>query len=757
MPIAIRPVTYSFSLPKTDVKKNHSTNPIYKNEISFGSLEAASAIEAQALSGVRKNLISTDKTRLGANFNKETNTIDFKLASVNAQRVFLSIFDEPKGKEAILNIPMAKQEGSNIWETSVPLDKLNDGKEPVYYGYRVFGPNWQYSENFFDEEGKINDPSSGFCSLVDENGNRYNPNKLAFDPYTRELSHLPSDNPQGEEAFFTNENNYLEDNAKYAPKSVFVINKDTVIPKAKSRALSDEIIGEVHIKDLSINEDVDGAGTYLGAKNMAAKLKNMGFTMIEFLPLTEFDDKEGGGNYWGYMPLGYFAPAKKYSNDKSAGGALKEFREMVKAFHKEDLKVCMDIVFNHTGEAGLKNNDINNAKQSGFSLIDNQMYYKQKAGKYNSNSGCGNDMNVAQDEVMQFVADSVAYWAHQGVDAFRFDLAAGLMDIDPTDKVYYDANRSLVGKMSTLLKERGIKVLEPNQKGDGIYLIAEPWTCGGDNSYQLGRFPKEWAQWNDIARESIKRDSTFPFTLTPRALRNVLEGSYDVLGGGDKSINYAYSHDGFNLNDGNSYQSPPDCWHFATNYSGNTQRQESAMKKQIALTLLSKGTPMLQVGDIIAHSKGGDDNSYNKDNDTNYLDFSKIRNLDTRKGRIYDFSRKMIEFRKEHPELRYGVFNKDIQYFKPDGSYAQNWDNSYWDNVNSNIMCFKISDGSDIFISTSSDEHYIDVKLPNPKQGKTWHLVCDTSREKSFVEHEEKIPSNNYIQAPHSLLIFEER
>ena len=175
------------------------------------------------------------------------------------------------------------------------------------------------------------------------------------------------------------------------------------------------------------------------------------------------------------------------------------------------------------------------------------------------------------------------------------------MDTDTSEKVYYGANRSLVGRLSGLLKERGVKVLEPHQKGDGIYLIAEPWTCGGDNSYQLGRFPQEGAQWNDIARESIKRDSTFPFTLTPRALRNVLEGSYDVLGGGDKSINYAYSHDGFNLNDANSYQSPQGCWHFATDYGKDEKRQESAMKKQIALTLLSKGTPMLQVGDVIAH------------------------------------------------------------------------------------------------------------------------------------------------------------
>ncbi len=751
MPLTIKPVTFNIQIkPKKYTNNTYSSNPLNYSDVSFGSLRVSNAIKAQALSSTKRSIITNSKTRLGANYNKELNAVDFKLASKNATAVTLCIFDSPKGEDAKMNITMIKKEGSDIWETSIPLDILGGKNKPVYYAYRVFGPNWQYSSNY------QKDKSAGFKSLFDENGNRFNPNKLAFDPYSKELSHLPSDNPQGEGAFVISKDNYLEDKAKYAPKSVFTIENETLIPKASSRPLTDEIIGEVHIKDLSINEDVDGAGTYLGAKNMAKKLKNMGFTMIEFLPLTEFDDKQSGGNYWGYMPLGYFAPAKKYSSDKTPGGALREFREMIKAFHKEDLKVCMDVVYNHTGEAGLSDNDPNRAKQTSFSLIDNQMYYKQKAGIYNSNSGCGNDMNVAQEEVMNFIADSVAFWAHQGVDAFRFDLAVGLMDIDKSEKVFYDSARSLIGKLSSMLKDRGIKVLEPNQKGEGIYLIAEPWTCGGDNSYQLGRFPDEWAQWNDIARETIKKDSTFPFTLTPRALKNVLEGSFDVLGSGNKSINYAYSHDGFSLNDGNSYKSPPNCWHYSTDFGGDTRRQENAMKKQIALTLLSKGTPMLQVGDIIAHSKGGNDNSYNKDDDTNHLNFSKMRNLDTRKGRIYDFAKKMIEFRKKHVELRDGFFNKNIQYFKPDGSYAQAWDKGYWDNVNSNIICYKVADGSNLFFSTSSDEHYIDVKLPPAKQGRSWHLVCDTSREQPFVEGDEKI-DYNYVQAPHSLLIFEER
>ena len=530
MPLAISPVMYSYNT--RHVKSLHNNTTINSNSsanISFTSLDSSGAVAARALSNPGQSMITNSKTRLGANYNKNANSIDFKLASDNATDVVLCIFDKPKGEDAKLNVRMTKNKNNGIWEASIPTNLIDGIKNPVYYGYRVFGPNWEYSK----------DKTQGFKTLVDEEGNRFNPNKLAFDPYSKELSHLPSDNPLGEDAFIVNKDNCFEDNAKYAPKSVFKIQKETLIPRASARKLTDEIIGEVHIKDLSINEDVEGAGTYLGAKNMAKKLKEMGFTMIEFLPLTEFDDKQNGANYWGYMPLGYFAPAKKYSSDKSAGGALKEFREMIKEFHKNDLKVCMDVVYNHTGEAGLVNNDVNQARQTSFSLIDNQMYYKQKAGVYNLNSGCGNDMNVAQDEVMNMIADSVAYWAHQGVDAFRFDLAAGLMDINKSEKVSYDASRSLVGKLSSMLKERGVKVLEPNEKGNGIYLIAEPWTCGGENTYQLGKFPDEWAQWNDIARELIRRDSTFPFSLTPRALRNVLEGSYDVLGAGNKSINYA--------------------------------------------------------------------------------------------------------------------------------------------------------------------------------------------------------------------------
>ena len=688
---------------------------------------------------------ATDNTRLGANYNPATKNVDFKLASNHATAAILCVFDKPEGEDAVMNIQMRKGK-SNIWEASIPYNEL--GNKPFYYGYRVFGPNWEFEDGFFDENGKVKDPQRGFKSIVDEYGNRFNPNKIAHDPYSKELSHLPAIENVGDLRYFSS--NLLEDSAKYAPKSVFSITPDEVIPGVKPRTLLDEVIGEVHIKDLTINENVKGAGGYLGAKNFAKKLKETGITMVEFLPLQEYDHNSGQNNYWGYMTLGFFAPAKRYAFDKTPGGALKEFREMIKEFHKNDIKVCMDVVYNHTGEGTTKDNNPNDARQFSFSLIDNQSYYKSSNGYYTSNTGCSNDINIAHEQTMDFVADSIAYWANQGVDAFRFDLAAGLMDVDPSANVHFDPYKSFVGKITELLAKRGIKVNKPNESGKGIHIIAEPWTCCGKNAYQIGNFPEPWAQWNDIAREGIKKDSMDPFSITPRQLRNILEGSHDIFGDGDRSINYVYSHDGFCLYDNNTVSA-----YKANDYGGDADRQLIAMKKQIALLLLAKGTPMLQIGDLIAHSKKGNSNSYNQDNEINHLDFSKTRNPDSVEGQIYNFSRRMINFRKAHPFLTDSAYNKNITYYKPDGSIAQDWDGSYWNNIRSNIMCYKIDSQDSLFISTSSDENSIDVVLPEPKPGKKWHLVCDTSQEDSFCYV--KMKENKFLQSPHSIMIFEER
>lgn len=725
------------------ISPKHKTAPNYSSNVTnpfYFSPAFCGAIKTQALQGVQEKFTPTDRTRLGANYNG--NEADFSVAAKNAQKVFLCIFKNPNDDRASMTIPMKRK--GDIWKTSVPTNELGGTNTPVYYGYRAFGPNWEYSDDFFNEDGSIKNPKAGFKSIIDEQGNTYNPNKIAFDPYGRELSHLPSDNPKGIPAYFSLDDTF-SDNALIAPKSVLVKDKPLPITKGSGRKLIDQVIGEVHMKDLSINEDVKYPGTYLGAAQMAPKIAQSGISMVEFLPLHEFDNKEGyDGNYWGYMTLGFFAPAKKYAHDKTPGGALREFRQMVDAFHKEGVDVCMDVVYNHTGEAGTIGDEKENRKQMSYSLLDNQMYYKQRDGWYNNNTGCGNDINAGSDEVIEMIADSVAFFAKQGVDAFRFDLAVGLMDKDTSSETYYDAYNSAVGKLKEKLEQKGIDVKNPDEEGKGITLIAEPWTCCGNYSYQLGNFPKNWAEWNDKFREFTRLLSTNPNEVAPKDIRYFLEGSKDTFKNTDKSINYVYSHDGHCMFDYN-----------IDKYNGDTKRAEAEMKKQIAMTLLSKGTPMLQIGDIIAHSKGGNSNTYCNDDESNYLDFSRADSLDTIEGRIYDFTKNLIEFRNRHNNNSVND-NYKTTYYKPDGSVVSSSDSSYWANNKANIICYKTQEENPTFVSISTDPNAFEVKLPKPDNGKQWYRVCDTGYSDSCGLKDEVV-YDKFISQPYAVAVFEQR
>ena len=74
-------------------------------------------------------------------------------------------------------------------------------------------------------------------------------------------------------------------------------------------------------------------------------LKELGVTVVELLPVHQFDPQEG--NYWGYMTLNFFAPHSGYA----VRDPVTEFREMVRAFHEAGIEVWLDVVYNHTARA----------------------------------------------------------------------------------------------------------------------------------------------------------------------------------------------------------------------------------------------------------------------------------------------------------------------------------------------------------------------------------------------------------------------
>ncbi len=689
-----------------------------------------------------ENFIANDKTPLGARYNDETKNIEFRLYSKNATKVFLCIFDKPQGEEAIMTLNMEKTK-DDIWYTEVKDYVLNCQKRPVYYGYRLFGPNWQYNPNF--ELGS----DIGFNSKFDGLSNRFNPNKIAYDPYCLELSHLPSDVNPGYNLFRSGAKFHLGNNAKWAPKSVFFPKKEEIMEGVSLRPFVNEIIAEVHLKDLTQRINMLENGTYLGASKFAKTIKNLGVTMIEFLPLNEYDSKQNGFNHWGYMPLGYFTLAKRYAFNKTDGSLLYEFRSMINEFHKNDIKVCMDMVYNHTGEAGLINNNPDDAILLSYALIDNASYYKTYSnGYYRSNSGCGNDFNISSPASMNLVADSIAFFASQGVDAFRFDLAAALLENSCDCDVIYDNINSLAAKLKDMLKQRNVDVIDDfNVSKKGIVLIAEPWTCGGDKCYQLGNFPSFWAEWNDISRDTFRKITIRPNEITPKQIREVFEGTPSKFKN-NKSINYIASHDGFSLYDLNTYitRNPTTQggseWEICSNYSNSAYAQENAIRKQLALLFLSYGIPMIQLGDIIMHSKLGNNNSFNKDDAINYLNWDKATRKDSFENRIMEYIRNLINFRKDNPIFCDKNFKKCLTYHYDNGEIADFNNLGYWNNVNDKFFGVMINEGKNrLYIASNKSNDRLDMILPKVNTGFEWQICLDTS-DFSYIN----ITPRNYIE-----------
>ena len=696
---------------------------------------------------------------LGAKYNENKKTVEFRLFSKNATKVLLCIFDKHKNEDPIMTLNMEKDE-DDIWSTSVKDYILNCRKRPIFYGFRVFGNNWEYNEKY--KSGT----DIGFKSKFDENGNRFNPNKIAFDPYCTEISHLGSEVSPNFSMFRSGGDFYLKDNAKWAPKSVFFENEKIKVRKIPPRPFNKEIIGEVHIKDLTQNFNIEEKGTFKGAWKFAENIKNLGITMVEFLPLNEYDTKQNGYNHWGYMPLGYFSLARRYCYDKTFGNLINEFRLMVDEFHKNGIKVCLDMVYNHTGEAGLVNDNVQDATLLSYALIDNASYYKVfKNGYYRSNSGCGNDFNVADENVMKLIVESIVYWTNQGVDAFRFDLAAALLECGCGCEEIYDSFNSLANKLKTMLKERNVNVVDDfNQAQEGIILIAEPWTCGGKDCYQLGNFPSFWAEWNDIFRDVCRKITLRPAEINPKQIREIMEGTPSKFKNINKSINYIASHDGFSLFDLNNYTKKSQStlggsdYEICGNYQNNPQKQENAIRKQLAFLFLSYGITMIQIGDVIMHSKDGNNNSYNKDDAINHLNWTKAAKTNSFENRIMEYIRNLIKFREENSIFQSENFLQSLTYRYDNGEIAQDNNDGYWYNCSDLFFGVLINSKEDrIYIAASKSENNMNIILPKNLENKVWYSCMDTSifnhidlKPKSYIE-------KNYILNPNALTIFAEK
>lgn len=554
----------------------------------------------------------------------------FKVFSPKASEIQVFIYDD-YDNEANLSTILEKQV-DGIWIGAIEQDLTNK-----LYAYKIVPPAKR--TNFFIETPY-----------------------LIADPWSKHV---------------TSKNNYLQfPKTKIIPKSNFNWEDDEFRAPSDPRDL---IIYEAHIKDMVAHPSAKTRmnGIYNDFREARVggihHLKCLGVNAVEFLPLQKFgyfephfnqQTPEGiyntwnpySTNYWGYMTSFFLAPETLYASDANLEpdavigktlAAETELKNLVKALHKEGIAVIMDVVYNHAS-----NYDLNPLK---FFAKDH--YFKlDEDGRFINDSWTGNDINTKSKYARKLILDSVVHWIKEyRIDGFRFDLA-GIIDSEAIDLIKQEAEK-----------------INPN-----IILIAEPW--GGQ--YKPTAFSdKGWSSWNDRFRNGFKGyhpidDKGFIFGSwsggTSRFdLENYIRGTllksgldYGLFHSSKHSVNYLESHDGYTLGDFIRIVLNPRLANSPVldDISIHQTEKELTIAKLAALTLfVSQGITMIHSGQEWARSKvilepsGLDPNvgmldhdSYNKDNETNWLDFDNIK----RNKSLFDYYKGLIALRLTSPGLR---------------------------------------------------------------------------------------------------------
>ena len=544
--------------------------------------------------------------------------VNFSVYSRYATRVEILLFENAgqTRPSKVISLDSSQNRTYDYWHAFVP--GLHAGQ---VYAFRADGP------------------------FAPERGFRFDPEKILLDPYGKCVARPPEYSREAARR--------PGDNCANALKSVVVDNKsyDWQDDSPPRIPFSKSVIYEMHVagftKHPSSGVDPKTRGTFAGVIEKIPYLKNLGVTAVELLPVFAFDEQDAPPqltNYWGYSPVSFFAPHSLYSSRRDPLRALDEFRDLVKALHRADIEVILDVVYNHTAEGG------HDGPTLSFRGLANGLYYHLQDNKalYADYTGCGNTINANQSVVRRLILDSLTYWVRDmHVDGFRFDLASVLSRDQKGTPI----------KPSPIVQD-----IQSDPVLSNIKLIAEAWDAAG--LYQVGSFAGyQWKEWNgkfrDDLRGFVRGDTGLATTVASR-----LMGSPDVYTPDnrepERSINFVTCHDGLTLNDLVSYNEK----HNEVNHEGNLdgyndnrswncgaegptddavieRLRNRQVKNFLAVTLLSVGTPMFPMGDEVRRSQLGNNNAFCQDNETNWFDWALL----TRHGDVHRFAQKLIAYR----------------------------------------------------------------------------------------------------------------
>lgn len=456
-----------------------------------------------------------------------------------------------------------------------------------------------------------------------ERGDRFDPAKLLVDPYATRIDRPFAYDPRLA--------SFGEDTARLIPKAVLEQPLKSLNP-GKPVFAPGGLIYELPVRAFTmlhpgIPETDRGTLRALAHPAIIDHLVSLNVSAVELLPIAAWIDERhlpplGLGNAWGYNPVTMLA-----LDPRLAPGGVADLRFAAEALHQAGIGVFLDVVYNHTGESD------NHGPTLSLRGLGNATYYRHERdapGSLVNDTGCGNTLACDRPEVQTLVLSALRHFVTQaGIDGFRFDLAP----IMGRSQNGFSANARLLQAIvdDPVLHDR--------------VMIAEPWDIG-HGGYQLGNFGPPWLEWNDSARDDIRRFWRGDPGMTG-ALATRLSGSSDIFArdGAHKtrSISFVAAHDGFPLGDLVMFESKHNEANGEDNRDGHDANhswnngvegpsedpavetaRETDARALIATLFATRGTIMLTAGDEFGHSQGGNNNAYAQDNPITWRDWSRL-------------------------------------------------------------------------------------------------------------------------------------
>ncbi|MGG1610294.1 type I pullulanase [Bacillus wiedmannii] len=494
--------------------------------------------------------------------------------------------------------------------------------------------------------------------------------------------------------------------------------------KPKFKNPEDAIIYELHVRDLSIQPEsgIKHKGKYLGVTEKGTRgpkdvktgldhMKDLGVTHVQLLPIFDYasvnEENLNEPQYnWGYDPKNFNVPEGSYStNPYEPTVRITELKQMIQTLHDNNLRVVMDVVYNH----------MYNAAESNFHKLVPGYYYRyNEDGTFANGTGVGNDTASERKMMRKFMVDSVTYWAKEyNLDGFRFDLM-GIHDYETMNEI-----------------RKAVSQIDPS-----IILHGEGWDLNTPLAAELKANQKNAekmkgiAHFNDNIRDGLKgsvfeeKENGFvngKENMEDRIKKGITAGiDYDINSSTyqdpEQVLTYVEAHDNHTLWDKLELTNPGD--------SEEVRKQMHKLSSSILLT--SQGTPFLHAGQEFMRTKYGDHNSYKSPDSINQMDWLRRAAFNNE----VEYMKGLIDLRKKYAAFRM----TSAEQIKKQVSFID---------APKNVVAYSIKGNGNkneyFMVAHNANREAVDITLPSKGP---WKVLVDGKQAGSktlYVVHDNKI------------------